>query len=247
MAYQLAWADDASLGKRYLFVGTHFAEILEANPGGQPQGLAVEVLDLIEQRTGDRFLVSILPWKRALTLVQKGNAHALIGPYKTPEREAFLNYTQNHFYEDRMVFIARAREAFDWRGDFQAVQGKKIITIRGWAYGQRFEDNLDLMKPHVTNDIFLAMQMLLNRRGDLIAGNERNAMEAIQQSFADEKVIFLDPPFCLMQGYFAFSKANAEPEMQDRFNRALADIVTTGQLFRLWQKHGLTHAVLQTD
>ena len=223
----------------FLFVGTHFAEILELNAAGRHRGLAVDILERISEATGDRFEIRMLPWKRAQTMVQKGVADALIGPYKTAAREKFLHYSEQAFYEDRMVFIARRDEAFDWEGDFDDLRGLRVVTVRGWAYGEEFENHLDLMRPHISNTIFLGMQMLLNGRADLLAGNERNALEAIHQNFAKGKVVFLRPPFHWMTGYFGFSRAKPALAMQQRFNKALGEIVTSGELARLWAAYGL--------
>src|SRR6185436_16099856 len=66
-------------------VGSQFARIFEGAEGQAPKGLAVDLLGML---FGDNVRCEWLPWPRAQLMLEQGEADILVGPYRTPEREA---------------------------------------------------------------------------------------------------------------------------------------------------------------
>ncbi len=232
-------AEEAS---RYLFVGTFFPYVLEQSMDGSARGLSVDILDRITALTGDRFEIRILPWARALSMVENGSADGIIGPYKTPTREKFIDFSESEIYRDHMVFLCRAgaSDATEkWRGRFSDLQDRKVITVRGWAYGAGFDDARSRLEIIETNSFAQGLQMLLRDRGELLAANERNALYEVRKEQLADRVDFLRPAFQAMVGYFGFSRQKADRVFQDRFNRALNQLHSSGEISELWSEYGL--------
>lgn len=227
----------------YLFVGTTFPYILEQSMDGSPRGLSVDILNRISELTGDQFEILVLPWPRALRLVEMGHADGLIGPYKTEQREKILDYSVSEIYRDHMMFLAKtgrfhARQ--EWSGDFDDIKEKQVITIRGWAYGDRFDKARSQLKVIEANTFAHGLQMLQKNRGDLLAANERNALFEIRKENLQSEVSFLKRPFGMMVGYFGFSKKKADHHFQARFNESLNQLHLSNEMHGLWKQYGLT-------
>ncbi|WP_165840016.1 substrate-binding periplasmic protein [Motiliproteus coralliicola] len=226
----------------YLMVGTFFPYILEESMDGKPQGLAIDVLHRVTELTGDQFKVLVLPWPRALRLVEVGAADGLIGPYKTRQREAILDYSATEIYHDHMIFLSRGKDfktIRQWRGNLQGIADQRIITVRGWAYGAEFEQIKPRLQTVEANTFSHGLQLLQKGRGELLAANERNAIFEVRKEQLQPKIAYLTPPFGRMVGYFGFSKQKGDHQFQRRFNQALSEMHHNGEMLELWTKHGL--------
>lgn len=73
-----------------LAVGTEFAYVFEQTPDGKFVGLGADIVRALAKQNGDTVRFEIYPWSRAQWMVENDQAQILIGPYKTPQREANL-------------------------------------------------------------------------------------------------------------------------------------------------------------
>lgn len=64
-------------------------------------------------------------------MAEQGQADILIGPYRTPEREARFLFSKRGFYEDALVFYALPSNAGLWRGDPNELSGHAVGAGRG--------------------------------------------------------------------------------------------------------------------
>lgn len=227
-------------GQPYLFVGTTFPLVLEKGPENQPIGIAVDILKRISSITGDQYNIQIVPWPRAINYMRKGHASGIIGPYFNPERSKFIDFTQSHFYEDRMVFLKEIDSTVKWDGNFDSIRHKKILVIKAWAYGSKFKNNKPHLKIIETIDPLNALRVLKKGRVDLLAFNERNAIPFISKLHFENEIEIIQPYFSLNLGYFGFSKLRNETLLQTRFNAALNQLAQTGELKKLNKLYGLT-------
>lgn len=223
----------------YLFVGTQFPLILGKGENGQPTGVAVDLLAHISERSGKTINIEILPWARALNKVRNGDAFALIGPYKSRERETFLSYCNVPFYADHMVFLKRKNTPFEWMGNFRQLQQYRVLTVQSWSYGPQFDAHRPLMKVSQTLGAGNAVKMLIHGRTDLLAFNRRNALAELEEQGFTEQVEILNPPFSSRLGYFAFSKKNPNPEFEKIFTKIMIDLEERGIIRQINANYGL--------
>ena len=230
----------ASAAEPVLFVGTTFHSILETGPEGTPQGVAVDLLNRISKMTGDEFDIQIKPWRRAMEMVRDGKATGLIGPYKSPEREEFLTYTDTHIYEDRMVFLSRKGACKTrWNGDLNTLHSIKILAVGGWDYGPDFKALQNAHPAEIIASASTAVGMLANNRAELLAFNERNGLAEIRIQGVQDLIEVCEPHFASKQGYYAFTHQGYDEELFTRFNSALTKLLDDGTIRQFNQKHGL--------
>lgn len=224
-------------------VGTQFARIHEGAEGQAPKGLAV---DLLTQLFGESVRFEWLPWTRAQHMVEQGEADVLVGPYRTPEREARLLFSLRAFYADAMIWYARRGEESRWSGDFQSVLQTPVAVMRGWAYGSRFERSRSLLgQLTAVNTVESGLQMLTLRRVDLFAANERNCLPVLQRLGLTEAVSRCSPPLDVLNGHMAFTRSSAGEELARRYDQAFEAWLKTPapvELYRRWSVERPTFA-----
>lgn len=226
-------------GQTYVFVGTTFPNILEEGTDQKPQGVSVTLLKEISKLTGDLFDIRILPWTRALSLIQHQEVNGLIGPYFSKARQQYLTYAPYPFYKDRMVFVSRAREDINWKGDFENLKPFNILSIKNWYYGPDFERARSNLKIYNTTSTEGALDMLLHHRTDVVALNERNARHLIERQGISHLVQINSPHIAINRGYFAYAKNKQDAAFQDRMNQALETLYKNGEIKRINARYGL--------
>jgi len=221
--------------RELLVVGTHFARVYE-RADGHFSGLAPEILRSIAGQLGQPLHFDLVPWARAQSMVAKGQADLLVGPYKSPERLALFSFCQRSFYTDEMVFYARANEVFDWDGNLASLRTKRIVAINGWAYGAQFDAARPRLHIHVTNSVEAGLAMLAHGRVDLFATNRRNTEGVIPLLNLEGKVAPLSKIITTQRGYFAFPKRPEYEAALARFDLAFNAYVESGELARLGRR-----------
>ncbi|WP_077600075.1 substrate-binding periplasmic protein [Salinivibrio kushneri] len=74
---------------------------------GSLDGVAVRVVRQTFSKLGYEVEIEVLPWARALYQVRTGLADGIFTIFKTPEREAFLDYSQQVLFQQGIrLFIA---------------------------------------------------------------------------------------------------------------------------------------------
>jgi polar amino acid transport system substrate-binding protein len=216
-------------------VGAQFARIFEGAEGQAPRGLAV---DLLGQLFGDGLRCEWLPWARAQLMMEQGEADILIGPYRTPEREARMLFSVRAFYSDAMVWYARRSEEARWTGDFGALAQVPVAAVRGWAYGSRFERMKTSMSQLTwVQNVDAGLQMLTKKRVELFAANDRNCEPVLQRLNLADAIVRCSPPLDVLHGHMAFGRSAAGEALAQRYDQAFERWLRgteASELYRRW-------------
>lgn len=221
-----------------LVVGTTFARLFMPGPQDRPQGLAVDLLDRILQPLGVAPRYELYPWLRAQAMLAQGQAQILVGPYRTPEREPLMRFSQHAFYEDAMLFYARREALGLWRGDYGALQGLRVGVVQGWVYGAEFEQRRAQLRPESLRDLATGLRMLERGRLDLLAANERNAQPVLETLGLSQALLPCRPPLGRLRGHFALGLDEDGAQWRQRVDAGLARLRANGELAALaarWQ------------
>lgn len=228
-ALLLPWAQAREL----LAVGAQFPRIFEADAKGAPQGLAVDLLQRAAQAGGHSLRFEFYPWARAQAMVQQGQADILIGPYRTPEREALFLFSQLAFYEDALIFYARRDNPLQWQGDVNKLQGQSLGLVNGWAYGPALEQAREQLHISTVRDVGTGLQMLQRGRVDLLASNERNTAPVIESMGLGTALQPLLPALGHLQGHFAFTRNAQGKRLSEEMDRSLGELHKRGEIREL--------------
>ena len=227
-----------ALARELLAVGTDFPRIFERTAAGEYRGLGPDVLRQALEPRGYSLRFESYPWARAQRMVELGQADILIGPYRSPAREARFAFVGPAFYRDRIVFYCRSAGSCQWSGDFRQLAGQRIGVVRAWAYGARFDAmraGLDLV---TVEGVENGLRMLSVGRLELLASNQRNTLPVLQALGLSDEISQVEPPVDTQDGYFAFPLHGSHARLREDFAEGFQQLVERGQLARLaaqWQ------------
>ena len=92
-ALALAVADLCRAEPIRLGCADHFPPYVFLDAEGNPQGIYVDLFDLIGRRTGSEYRWVLKPWAKAFEAFDAGEMDALVGLTSTPERRRRFDFT----------------------------------------------------------------------------------------------------------------------------------------------------------
>lgn len=220
--------------------GTRNEGIFERHPNGEFSGLGVELVRLLAQRHGYQARFDIYPWRRALEVVAGGKADLLVAPYKTPERQRVLRYSEQAFFQDELAFYVRADAMPVWEGDYALLANRRIAVINGWSYGPAFARAAPQLRISVTNTVDNGLRMLARGHVELFASNRRDTDPVVTALGLQDTVMALAPLIDVIDAYFAYPLAPRYRELPAQYDRLLADLKKNGELQKLAHRYGAT-------
>jgi polar amino acid transport system substrate-binding protein len=144
------------------------------SPGasGQPQGLDVDLLELLARAARERLQWMRRPWARQMADVAQGELDLVPAATPSPERLVFGDFTQS-YRQERVALLALAGDAQPLRG-LADLKGRavRIGVIRGVAFPVEVRRALEdpelarLLVPLHAND--LTLSALRGRRVDYV-------------------------------------------------------------------------------
>lgn len=226
------------------FVGTEFPGVLQAG-SPQPYGLAMDVINTLCQREQLRCDITLLPWPRAQSAVQYGQADVLIGPYRNRERAQFLQFSRYPLYVDTLYWYRLDSRQLSWDGDFASLAGLRLGVTRGWTLGQGYENAKQRLDVDIADTLEQGMTKLQRHRLDLVASNERTARSVIGR-LGISGIVPLLPAISQQGGFFGYGLHGQRQDDVLRFDKALARMAESGELAKLSLRHGLLYPGKQT-
>jgi len=227
--------------EHYLFIGAHFPHVLEETPEGEFRGVGADIAKEIVEGLGHTLQIKLYPWSRAQRMLKTGKADVIIGPYKTLDRSQFMNFSEHHFYTDRIVFYRKINRHLTWNGDFSTLQNYAIGTTFGWSYGDAFDKAKETLTLKPVKNLCDNFKKLMLGRIDLVPATQRNALVCINTLNIANEVVLLSPDIESTKGYYGFSKQSHLVEFREQFNAKLKEMVHEGEVARINEQYQLQY------
>ncbi len=200
------------------------------------QGFNPDLITNVLKNAGYTSQVDIMPWKRCLLHVKKGNYDMVAGLWIDE------NYKKTyHFLEtttiDKIAFMSL--KTLDVKsGTLEDFQGKRIGILRG-AGGMDMIKNGNFKVNILTNDKLMIKQLKVGRV-DAIASNTDHLLSVIEDRFPEliGKVKIWSPAIQINITSPAISKKHPQKdELTKRFNEAMRKLKNDGFYEKLFKKH----------
>jgi polar amino acid transport system substrate-binding protein len=137
---------------------------------GEIKGFTIDVLNYFEANSKYDFEYIILPWSRALYLVEQGKVDLILTLFKNKDREKIYHFIEPSYgYEVNQLFTLTDSK-FQFSGQLNELTKYSIGTKRGYAYGESFDKTNELTKLPVLNEEVL-LKLLLSDRIDMAISN----------------------------------------------------------------------------
>lgn len=198
----------------------------------QVTGKSVDIIRKMADKLNFDLDVSSLPWERCLQMNQQGDMDGIFSVSKTPDREQFLIYPQEHIQDVSYVFITikGSKVAWDASKDLKTIP-QPIGTPHGYSVTQILKKTSDLkVDDSAQSDEVNLNKLIHNRLGSVVIGSDALAL-LLKEKNISSQVQELTPPYVDAKKYYiAVSKKykNDEQkaiELTQKIDVALRDIL----------------------
>lgn len=235
-----AWA-----GGTLQCVSLEYPPLVFTGPDGKAQGIAVEVVEKTLAKGGWSVQLEILPWARALDLMQRGQRDCVFTIFKTPEREAYLDFSTKPLLQQPIALYANTSANIRYAGDLSALRDKSFLVVHSINYGQRFEAERPHLQTIQAYSGAQAFEKLAQNQADLTISNVYLAayqLAAAGPSVAG-KIVQLQPVVETVSSYIAFAKGK-HTEARQVFDTHIDQVVYGSQratFERLLDRYNVPH------
>ncbi len=209
--------------------------------GAPGEGLSLEIIRAAYSTQGYTVEMKYLPWARAEDGVKKGKIDILPPTWMTEKRKAYFLFSEPYAV-NQIKFIKHVDDPFEYEG-MESLTGKRIGTVRGYAYGDEFM-NATNFKREEANDFIVNVKKLTHasKRIDLSIEDEIVARIKITKEHPEllSKIRFTQKALSSNKLYVAVGLANPRhKELIQAFNKGLATIKENGSYAKIFDKFGL--------
>lgn len=239
---RLAWlfltlllSTSAQAQELFIFGDDNYPPVIYLNKQQQTSGVLPQALEYFRKASGDNFTLKLYPWKRAYANAESGKG-GVIGLSKTPPRELIFDFSEPIYNDNINVVVLIGSEfAFESLAD---LSGRKIGAQAGASYGSAVDAAIETQVIKVERDQShnSRLKKLLHGRIDAaFIGNGQAGLDQLleadpQLSKSRKRFIVLPNPLSHDPLYLAFPKSMAMQNFLTRFNQALLEGRSKGQL-----------------
>ena len=194
----------------------------------QGQKIAVDLVQTALQKEAVDTTVKILPWQEVLSGIKAEKYDAIVGAWKTPEREQYLLFSRAYL-ENRINLIGRQDNKMSFNNIGQ-LKGKKVGVVSGYAYGNEITNNKDIVQVPGTTVADNIKKLLRDEVGFILA--DALVTQAIKEHLPQditEKLHIYDNEVVTQSLHFAVRKSHPRAqEILDKFNMAIEGMIADG-------------------
>jgi ABC-type amino acid transport substrate-binding protein len=206
---------------------------------GEVQGIAVELTRALFGRMKLEMDIEMYPLKRALESLDIGSKDGIMILIKTPERQAYIEFTDAVLTVKGLIWSAADRPGvaagFERIEDLRAY---KIGVTRGYSYGTRFDEMLKDMDVNVANSDLSNFRMLLSHRIDVFPCNEIVAGGLFKQyPELIGKAVPSDKSFIEWELHMGISKKSPLKNRMPEINAIIAEMKREGLINAIVKKY----------
>lgn len=195
---------------------------MEMMVGGKLTGLHVDIVNTISARIGIKVNWQSLPWKRALQLVESGEADGITYIAKTPEREVWAIFLDDNWISNTMIKFIVVKEnagVIHFNGNVnEFLKRRKLLVLRGFTFG---DDKIDKVDRQDCDTMEQMVTMLKKKRHDVAIVNWADFTGTYTGRPEMQEILPLNPPAMKSKNYIAFSRARKADDIAGRFSKEL--------------------------
>ncbi|HZX17673.1 MAG TPA: transporter substrate-binding domain-containing protein [Pseudomonas sp.] len=200
---------------------------------GKLTGMAVEVVELLIQRTGQDTRIELVPWTRAYHQVQREANSGLFSTVRTARREALFQWV-GPIALGHTSFYARRGAGLNVRTLKDVERFNTLAVPKQW-YSYEYLSDRGLKNLYGVPTPQHMMKMFKHGRIELLVANNLALDDMLAQQGMRRDEVELQ--FTLMgnNSYIAFSKST-DPALVQQWQQALEELLRDGSLERIHQR-----------
>lgn len=223
-------AGSAFAAKQVTIYGDDAYEPYAFSNGGKPDGIYVKIFEQAFAKMPDyKVVIEMVPWKRALKLVEQGKGLAVFPPYYRAAERPWIDPWSEPILEEGFAAYCRnevlSSPKPNWPGDYQ---GLIIGSNEGFSVPKAEGLNVQEAPNSEVN-----IKKLFAGRIDCYVNDGNAILYAIKQLGLDVSKVSKGTQISSENGYLAFSKTGPYPFKDDfvaQFNAIIKDMKANGEI-----------------
>lgn len=206
-------------------------------------GFHIDLVNAVSQQLNIKVSFETYPWKRAVIMLKNGNIDAVTYMTRTTEREQFGYFLEGNVIsmaQDGFFVLKERAHEIAYSGNLKQLQPYTIGVLRGFSYGQAFDDASYLRKDDGANIEERLLKKLLAKRFDIGIGTVTRIRYIANQMGTGEQIVFLKPYLTKNPCYIVFSKKRNLEQLAKQFAEAMESFKKTDAYHKLEKKYGMT-------
>lgn len=230
----------SAIADSYTCVSFEYPPLVQSGSDGRPVGFAVEVVTRVFQQMGHTLKIELYPWGRSQAMVKHGDADCIFTLYHSPEREQFLDYSNESLVTQTIYLYARKGTAVSFNGNFATLRGLQVGTAYKVNYGPKFEEARTRLAIDEAPTIEQNFRKLAMGRVDVVPSHSYTASSTLElptlKPYADQ-IVRIATPVENVPSHIAFSKARSLVVLRDSFDMELRKLIASGEYRRLLERY----------
>jgi polar amino acid transport system substrate-binding protein len=228
----------ASAEKTLIFPNDPWPPFVLGKEGSEStEGIGVDLMRAIFSRIdGVSVKIPLVPWKRALNLVEQGKADAIPLLYKTAERELVMDFSDALFPSQDLVWYSKSHfpNGLEWKvtDDFKPYT---MGVVTGYNYSKEIDKAINdrEIKTVKAKNVKQLLIMLSGGRIDVAIANKVVGAALIKKEFKNRNIISMKKPISEDNYYMAFSKKTSARDLLPKINSVIAELKKEGEIQKI--------------
>ncbi len=207
---------------------------------GKVVGLCIDIIEELNSRLKAENITivpkhkGVVPLKRILRGLEKGNLDLFVGTSRNKRREKIYNFADHPLYELKEVFVKRKSDPFEYT-DKNSLIGKRVVSLLGSNTAKHIF-SVEGVKPHDVSSIEQILKILMMGRADLAYYHNLGIEYYIKTMELKGKTEIVKKPFYKKHHYIGFSKKISTQTIAE-INKALISMSQNGVIEEIQKKY----------
>jgi polar amino acid transport system substrate-binding protein len=208
---------------------------------GETKGFSVDILDYVEANSKYDFEFIVLPWPRALYLVERGKVDLILTLFKNTKREQSYHFIEPAYGNEISQLFALSDKNIEFMGHLKQLTPYSIGTTREYSYGKAFDQASYLTKlPALTAEVLL--KLLLGGRIDIAISNPLIFNRIISRENVSSQVKAIEPYIAITPVYIALTRARKDSqEIKQTIGQLIKQLKASPYYQKLLDKYQLNY------
>ena len=210
----------------------------EIDGKNKPVGVEVEIFNLICKELNLTCSLELLPWKRMINQVKRGEIDCMFAAFKTEKRETFMDYTSVPFHVSNLTFFINKSDKSFRFSILKDLKGRNICLVRGFTTTPEFDKLAKQGTFKITHldDFDQCFKMLSKGKVDATLVNQEVGFTILRKLNINNIRPFKNPLYS-KPAYLTFTKKKKFGQIPSQFGQKIFQILKSGRYKKIYDKY----------
>lgn len=208
------------------------------NPPGhaQGEGLDIEIAREALRRAGHTLQLQLLPWKRALLMLETAQADLTTTISRNGDRDRYLRWTQSYRNGAHYRFYTRKGSPLQLKS-LADLAGRHLGTVQGFFYPDAITQQPGVIVDTARDVTVLAQKLNAGRLDVIVVTGIRGAWEIREAGLAGQLLLQPYQYAAVSPNYMGFSRTRCDEALVASVSAALQQMMTDGTMTAIERRY----------